>query len=73
MNSGSMACTVSETTDAKLSQSIPIIERKSAEEFVVVDCGGHLITPSAMYELTASVYDYKVIIPVLVVPGPEMK
>lgn len=69
IDSGSMACTVSEAAATKLSQSIPNIEKKSAEDFVIVGCGGHLITPSAMYDLTASVYGYKVIIPVLVVPG----
>lgn len=69
VDSGSMACTLSETANKKLSQSIPNIGEKTAEDFVIVGCGGHLVTPSAMYDLTASVYGYKVIIPVLVVPG----
>lgn len=64
-----MACTISEAADIRLSQSVPNMERKSAEDFVIVGCGGHLVTPSAMYDLTASVYGYKVIISVLVVPG----
>lgn len=69
VDSGSMACTISEMAETKLLHSIPNIEKKSAEDFVIVGCGGHLVTPSAIYELTASVYGYKVIIPVLVVPG----
>lgn len=69
VDSGSMACTISETVDAKLSQSTPDIEKKLAADFVIVGCGGHLVTPSAMYDLTTSVYGYKVVIPVLVVPG----
>lgn len=69
VDSGSMACTISETVDAKLSQSTPDIEKKSAEDFVIVGCGGHLVTPSATYDLTTSVYGYKVVIPILVVPG----
>lgn len=69
VDSGSMACTVSEAADTKLSQSIPNIKKKSADDFVIVGCGGHLITPSAMYDLTTSLYGYRVIIPVLVVPG----
>lgn len=64
-----MACTISEAADTKLSQPITNIEKKSAEDFVIVGCGGHLVTPSAMYDLTTTVYGYKVIIPVLVVPG----
>ncbi|XP_076747571.1 uncharacterized protein LOC143421761 [Maylandia zebra] len=64
-----MACTISETVDEKLSQSIPDIERRSAEDVVIVGCGGHLVTPSAMYDLTVSIYGFKVVIPVLVVPG----
>ncbi|KAL3999269.1 calcium/calmodulin-dependent serine protein kinase [Sarotherodon galilaeus] len=69
VDSGSMACTISETVDEMLSQSIPDIERRSAEDIVIVGCGGHLVTPSAMYDLTVSIYGFKVVIPVLVVPG----
>lgn len=69
LDSGSMACTVNETADTKLSKSIPNIEKKSAEDFVIVGCGGHLVTPSAIYDLTTTVYGYKMIIPVLVMPG----
>lgn len=69
VDSWSMACTISEIADTELLQSIPNIENKSAEDFAIVGCGGHLVTPSALYDLTASVYGYKVIIPVLVVPG----
>ena len=59
VDSGSMACTVSETADSKLSQSIQNIEKRSAEDFIIVGCGGHPVTPSAIYDLTVSVYGYK--------------
>ena len=52
VDSGSMACTLSETADSKLSQSIPNIEKRSAEDFVIVGCGGHPVTPSSIYDLT---------------------
>ena len=29
----------------KLSQSVPNVEKKSAEGFVIVGCGGHLVLP----------------------------
>lgn len=69
LDSGSMACTVNEKTDTELSKSLHTIERKTAKDFVIVGCGGHLVTPTALYDLTATVYGYKVIVPVLVVPG----
>ncbi|XP_030604464.1 uncharacterized protein LOC115793557 [Archocentrus centrarchus] len=62
-------CSTVPLADRKLSQSIPDIDRKSAEDFVIIGCGGHFVTPSAMYDLTVSVYGFRVIIPVLVVPG----
>ena len=69
VDSGSMACTLSEAAGMKLSQSTPNITKNSAEGYVIVGCGGHLVTPCAMYDLTVSVYGYRVIVPVLVVPG----
>lgn len=69
VDSGSMVCTLSEAADMKLNQSTPNIVKNSAEKYAIVGCGGHLVTPSAIYDLTVSVYGYRVIVPVLVVPG----
>ena len=58
VDSGSIACTLSETAGMKHGQSTPNIVKNSAEGHVIVGCGGHLVTPSAMYDLTVSVYGY---------------
>lgn len=69
VDSGSMACTISEEAEAKLSSCLTDLDKKPAADFVIVGCGGHVVTPSALYELTLTVFDFNVIIPVLVVPG----
>ena len=51
VDSGSMAYTVSVTADPKLSQSVPDIEKISAEDFVIVGCGSQLVTPSAKFTI----------------------
>lgn len=69
VDSGSMACTVNEKTDVELTKTFPDVVKGSAKDFVIVGCGGHLVTPTALYDLAISVYGFKVIVPVLVVPG----
>uniref|UniRef100_A0AAV2KRL7 ribonuclease H n=1 Tax=Knipowitschia caucasica TaxID=637954 RepID=A0AAV2KRL7_KNICA len=69
VDSGSMACTISEQTDSMLQRDFPEIDRKRADEYVIVGCGGQPVMPTAMYDLSVLVYGVKVIVPVLVVPG----
>lgn len=69
IDSGSMACTLSEAAEANLLRCTPDLKKYSAEDIVIVGCGGHQVTPKAIYDLEVSVYECKMIIPVLVVPG----
>ncbi|XP_037828975.1 uncharacterized protein LOC108247133 isoform X2 [Kryptolebias marmoratus] len=64
-----MACTISEEAEAKISKILTHMDKKPANDFVIVGCGGHVVTPSALYELTLTVFGFNVMVPVLVVPG----
>ncbi|KAK0136929.1 hypothetical protein N1851_026899 [Merluccius polli] len=68
IDSGSMACTLSESAEAML-QCIPGISMQSAHDIVIVGCGGHRVTPTAIYDLQVSVYGCSMTVPTLVVPG----
>lgn len=61
-----MACTLSEE---RLLKCIPDTTRQSAQDIVIVGCGSHFVTPTAVYDLKDMVYGYSVIIPALVMPG----
>lgn len=63
IDSGSMACTISESTEKKLLESNPTITSQSAQDIVIVGCGGHHITPTAVYDLKATVYGCPMLIP----------
>ncbi len=69
LDSGSMACTLSETAEASLLASTLTLRKCSADDVVIIGCGGHRVTPTAMYDLPVCVYGCKMIIPVLIVPG----
>lgn len=69
LDSGSMACTLSEAAEASLLASTSTFTKSSADDVVIIGCGGHRVTPTAMYDLSVCVYGCKLIIPVLVVPG----
>ncbi|KAI4812430.1 hypothetical protein KUCAC02_023818 [Chaenocephalus aceratus] len=70
LDSGSMACTLSEQAEQKmlseniLSESIPL-----TQEIVLIGCGGTLSKPKCMYEVEMKLYGESCIVPVLVVPG----
>lgn len=70
LDSGSMACTLSERAEQKmmsenvLSEPIPL-----TQEIVLVGCGGALSKPKCMYEVEMKLYGESCIVPVLVVPG----
>lgn len=70
LDSGSMACTLSEQAEQKmlseniLSESIPL-----TQEIVLIGCGGTLSKPKCMYEVEMELYGESCIVPVLVVPG----
>jgi len=64
-----MACTLSEAAEARLLESLSKLPKCPADDVVIIGCGGHRVTPTAMYDLSVCVYGCKMIIPVLIVPG----
>lgn len=69
IDSGSMACTISEAAEAKLLKANPTLIKTPADNVVVVGCGGHRVNPKGIYDVTVSVYGCKMMISVLVVTG----
>lgn len=70
IDSGSMACTMSEGAEALLKVAgVLTKEPESAERIVLVGCGGKQTRPRGVYDLTLSVYGVKCAVPVLLVPG----
>ncbi|KAJ8367497.1 hypothetical protein AAFF_G00317200 [Aldrovandia affinis] len=64
-----MACTLSEAAEASLLQHNPDLRRCPADDIVIIGCGGHRVTPKAIYDVDVVVYDCKMVVPMLVVPG----
>lgn len=70
LDSGSMACTLSEQAELKmlneniLSEPIPL-----TQEIVLIGCGGTQSKPKCMYEMEMKLYGESCIVPVLVVSG----
>ncbi|KAJ8412937.1 hypothetical protein AAFF_G00105190 [Aldrovandia affinis] len=69
IDSGSMACTLSEAAEASLLQHNPDLRGCPADDVVIIGCGGHRVTPKAIYNVDVVVYDCKMVVPMLVVPG----
>lgn len=64
-----MACTLSESAEACLLESNLSITKQPAQDIVIVGCGGHRVTPTAIYDLHITVYGCSMTVPTLVVPG----
>lgn len=64
-----MACTLSEAAEASLLASALTLTKCSADDVVIIGCGGHRVTPTAVYDLSVCVYGCRMIIPMLIVPG----
>ncbi|KAK0130982.1 Retrovirus-related Pol polyprotein from transposon 412 [Merluccius polli] len=69
LDSGSMACTISESAVESLLQQCPDMTRDTADDYVIVGCGGHRVSPKDMYDLDVTVYGCRMVVPVMVVPG----
>lgn len=69
LNFGSMACTMSESAVKSLLQQCPDMTRKTADDYVIIGCGGHRVSPKDMYDLDVTVYGCRMIIPTMVIPG----
>uniref|UniRef100_A0A3B1IUQ7 Gypsy retrotransposon integrase-like protein 1 n=1 Tax=Astyanax mexicanus TaxID=7994 RepID=A0A3B1IUQ7_ASTMX len=70
LDSGSMACTLSEDAEGKLLKENVISEKgQLTERVILVGCGGQQVQPKCMYEVKLSLYGIKCMVPILVVPG----
>ncbi len=70
LDSGSMACTLSDTAEMKLRKA-GVVDSSSelSTDVVLVGCGGLHVKPKSVFNLTMEVYGLKMIVPTLVVPG----
>lgn len=74
IDSGSMACTLSEEAESMLREAGALMGGpQSVERIVLVGCGGKQTHPKCMYDLNLTIYGVKCIVPVLVVPGQRDK
>ena len=70
LDSGSMACTVSEDAEEELHKAGLLPESaQSNEDIVLVGCGGAKVRPKCIYQLKLNVYGQEMSVPTLVVPG----
>lgn len=70
MDSGSMACSISESAVEKLSAASVLPEKKQpAENVVLIGCGGLQTKPEGFYDLEMDLYGMRIIVPTLLVPG----
>ncbi|KAL1277158.1 hypothetical protein QQF64_023831 [Cirrhinus molitorella] len=69
VDSGSVGCTLSEAAERRLLQHKPDLLKLSANNVIIIGCGGQHVTPKVMYELELTVYACTMVVPVLVVPG----
>lgn len=70
LDSGSMACTMSEKAEAKLLDAgVLTKENRSNFDAVLIGCGGTRVKPKSAYDIEMEVYGCKIIVPTLVVQG----
>lgn len=70
LDSGSMACSISEQAVEKLSSAGVLPEKQHPEEnIVLIGCGGLQTRPEGFYDLEIQLYGTRCIVPALVVPG----
>jgi len=70
LDSGSMACTLSEEGESKLqADGLLPYPQTVAGNVVLVGCGGLTIQSKCLYNLEIEVYGFKFVVPTLVVPG----
>lgn len=70
LDSGSMACSISEHAVEKLSAAGVLPKKQHPEEnIVLIGCGGLQTQPEGFYDLEIQLYDAHCVVPTLVVPG----
>lgn len=70
LESGLMACTMSENAEAKLLDA-GVLKKENESNFdvVLIGCGGSRVKPKSAYDVEMEVYGCKIIVPTLVVHG----
>nr|XP_014353167.1 PREDICTED: uncharacterized protein LOC106706559 [Latimeria chalumnae] len=72
LDSGSMACTLSEAIEGQLIEKGVLEEQKlDYTDVVLVGCGGSQTHPKGIYNLNMEIYGHKVVVPTLVVQGQQ--
>ncbi|KAK0135029.1 Transposon Ty3-I Gag-Pol polyprotein [Merluccius polli] len=67
---GSMACTISETTETKLTEAgVVTADDQFNTDVVLIGCGGRRVMPKSAVYLQMEVYGCKIVVPTLVVQG----
>lgn len=70
LDSGSMACTMSEKAEAKLlNAGVLAKENESNFDVVLIGCGGSQVKPKSAYNVEMEVYGCNIIVPTLVIRG----
>lgn len=70
LDSGSMACSISEAAEVKLREAGVITDRKMIDvNVVLVGCGGLRVKPKCVFDVEMEVYGCEMLVPTLVVPG----
>lgn len=70
LDSGSMACSISERGVEKLSSACVLPEKQHSEEnIILVGCGGLETRPEGFYDLEMQILGVSFVVPTLIVPG----
>lgn len=70
LDSGSMACSISEKAEMKLRETGVITDHKQIDVNVtLIGCGGLHVKPKCAFDLEMEVYGCRMLVPTLVVPG----
>lgn len=70
LDSGSMACSISETAERKLIEAGVITDQRKIDvNVVLVGCGGLRVKPKSAFNVEMEVYGCKMSVPTLVVSG----
>ena len=70
LDSGSMACSISEKAEMRLRETGVITDQKQIDvNVVLVGCGGLRVRPKCAFDIEMDVYGCKLLVPTLVIPG----
>lgn len=70
LDSGSMACTISDTAEMRLREAgVATAHNQFCSNVVLVGCGGRRVKPKSAFNVEMEVYGCKVVVPTLVVQG----